>query len=288
MTQVDLESYLPLEKSWIIRMAILDLVQGRTQIKSFLDSQENLGGDLLALKRVTKSWNTNDPLDVGESGTLYRFLLFTSWTLGLDKEFIISGTLKDRHVTQDPSIVRLSQEELLKLDGRTSQWASAKALLGDRERITNPPHLLAMSYEAIAHWNARISKNLDWEPKLDRTIRRQAEAFMELVDAGGITDFKPAQAEDYCFARALELITKEEGEERWPALRNHESDRINSMEIELARAKTGETILSKDHRVVQAIAIWGVLNKKDVQFKHPKSVNKTWPEFWDLLKAPKK
>lgn len=282
MTKNELEEFLPLEKSWVIRMGLLDLIHGRDQIKTFLDGQDNLGDDLLALKGVVRNWHTHKPLNVGESGTLYRFLLFVSWSLDLNKEFIISGTLKDRRVTHDSSITDLSQKELLKLDGRTSQWASAKALLGDQERLEDPPHLLAITYEALEHWNGRILKNLDWKPKLDRTIESQSDAFLELLEAGE-TSFSPAQAEDYCFARAFGLITKEEGEKRWPALRNHESDRIDSMEKELKRAGDDKPVLSRDHRVTQAIAMWAKLNKKDVQFEHPESVNKTWPLFWRFL-----
>lgn len=263
-------------------MGILDLIHGRSQTIDYLRSQDNLGDDLLTLKKVVEGWGSDKPLDVGESGTLYRFLLFTNWSLNLNKRFTISGTLKDRQVTQNPSIIGLSQKDLLHLDGETSQWASAKALLGDQDRLLDPPHLLAMTYEAVEHWNTQYSSNQNWEPKLDRTIYAQAEAFTRLIRTGRVV-FKPKHAEDYCFARALGLITKEEGEKRWPALRNHESDRINSMEEELDRAGRGIAIKSKDHRVIQAMAIWGVINKKDVQFEHPKSVDKTWPLFWQFL-----
>jgi len=284
VTNKELNKYLPLEKSWIIRMGLLDLLNNGSQIKTFLDTQENLGSDLLALKRVVQDWGSDRPLNVGESGTLYRFLLFISWNLNLKKSFIIAGTLKDRQVTQDPMIINLSQKELLELDGKTSQWASAKAIIGDGERLVNPPHLLDMTYEAIRHWHNRTSQNLDWEPNIDRTIKHQAEAFLGLLETGK-TSFTPKQAEDYCFARALDLITKEEGEERWPALKNHESDRIESMEEELNNVKEGRPIISKDHRVVQAIAIWAKVNKKDVHFEHPESVNKTWPLFWSFLNS---
>lgn len=286
MTASELESYLPLGKSWIIRMGLLDLIHGRSQIKDFLNTQKDLSDDLLALERVVEDWHKNKPLDVGESGTLYRFLLFASWALDLNKKFLIAGTLRDRQVTNNRLITKLPQEELLRLDSHTSQWASAKVLLGDRERLKNPPHLLAMTYEAVKHWEFQTSQGLDWQPRLDRTIHLQAKSFLSLLSTGK-SNFKPLQAEDYCFARALGLITKEEGEARWPALRNHESNRIDSMEEELANAKEGKSISSRDHRVIQAIYFWSILNKKDVHFEHPNSVSKTWPLFWEFTKRLK-
>ena len=119
MTDKELLDYIPLEKSWIIRMGILDLIHRRDQIRLFLDYQQNLGDDLLALKRVAEIWNSDKTLDIGESGTLLRFLRFTSWQLNLNKEFNLRGTLKTRSVTNDPGIIKLSQQELLELDGGT-------------------------------------------------------------------------------------------------------------------------------------------------------------------------
>jgi len=280
----DLQRHIPLEKSWIIRMGVLDLIHGRSQISIFLESTPNLSDDLLALKQAVKVWPTNQTVDVGESGTLIRFLQFTSWKLNLKKEFRAKGTLKNRTINNNPAIIELNQKELLRFDGGTSQWASAKALLGDKHRISKPPHLLGITYEAIDHWNTQISQNLDWQPKLDRTIYRQAKYFLQLFK-NSKTNFKPIQAEDYCFARALNLITQEEGLDRWPQLQNHESNRIIEMEKELDNFINGREIQSKDHRVIQAIAILAKKQDKKVIFRHPQSVSKTWPLFWEFLES---
>lgn len=37
--------------------------------------------------------------------------------------------------------------------------------------------------------------------------------------------------EDYCFARAFNFITKDEGEQQWPQLHNHESDRLVETQV---------------------------------------------------------
>jgi hypothetical protein len=284
MTQSDLEQYIPLEKSWIIRMGILDLIHDRDQTIKFLSDQKELPDDLLALKSALESWPKRELISIGESGTLLRFLRFASWRLNIPKEFNLSGTLKTRVVTNDPNIIKLSQTELLKLDGGTSQWASAKALLGDTERLKSPPYSLSLTYEAITHWTDRIRLSKDWEAKLDRTLQRQTEAFLNLILKQELK-FRPIQAEDYCFARAFNLLTKEKGEEDWPQLKNHESNRIREMETELKRLEENKEIVSKDHRVVQAIAMLAKHQKKEIMFTYPESVSKSWPRFWKFLES---
>lgn len=263
-------------------MGVLDILNGCTDIDVFLDNESNLGDDLLALKRASVSWSSKDPINVGESGTLYRLLQFASWKRGLNKKFILSGTLLERTIANDPNIIKLSQKELLTLDNNTSQWATAAALLGDTERITNPPYKLQLTYEAIDHWNAQRKKSESWIPKRDETIFHQAEIFLELLK-GEAPLFIPQQAEDYCFARVFNFVTKKYGESKWPSLKGHESNRINEMETTITVAERGESIFSKDHRVIQSLAMWGEINKKKLTIVSPESVNKSWPQFWDFI-----
>ena len=56
------------------------------------------------------------------------------------------------------------------------------------------------------------------------------------------------------------------------------------MEKVLEQAKNGMKIYSKDHRVVQAVAMWGKINNKKINFAYPEVVNKTWPQFWEFIK----
>lgn len=276
------KKYIPLDKSWINRMGILDMVNGHDDTQKFLSTQENLGDDLLALKRAAEVWKSDEPMDVGESGTLYRLLKFASWKLGLNKKFVTQGTLSSRKVTDDPNIVNFSQTELLKLDGGTSQWASAAVLLGDMEKLENPPFKLKASYDAVNHWKSQREKGLVWEPRYDETILNQATAYISMLK-GEKVEFVPQQAEDFCFAYMFGYMTAEEGEKKWPALRNHESDRIVEAQETLKNTKEGKEITSKDHRVVQAIAMWSKVNNKKVNIIYPESVNKTWPMFWEFL-----
>ena len=267
------EGYIPLDKSWMIRMGVLDMVHGLDDITTFLEKQDALGDDLQALLQVSKRWHTNDTLQVGESGTLYRFLKFASWYQDNPKVFLREGTLGTREICNDHSIINWSQEQLLTLDNGTSQWASAKVLMGDGARLEQPPYKLALTYEAQDHWNSKRSNRKCWNPRYDDTILNQAAAFVHYKKTGEM-HFTPLQSEDYCFARAFDIISPEEGEQLWPSLRGHESDRIAEMEQELQ----GNRILSKDHRVVQATTM-----AKDIPAKYPNAVNKTWPQFWKFL-----
>ncbi|MBF8249870.1 MAG: hypothetical protein HW400_471 [Candidatus Levybacteria bacterium] len=286
------EEYIPLDKSWIIRMGVLDLLFGdenrKAYLKTFLGNQKDLGGDLLALKGVSETWDTNEPVDVGESATLYRILQFASRKFNLNKEFVTRGTLTERvrNMTEGSEIVEMSLNELLNLPKKTSQWATASVLCGNTERISNPPHHLQVSFEAVDYWNKQKEQGKIWEARPDETIRKQAEVFLELMRRKDVS-FAPLQAEDYCFAYTFGYMTREEGEMKWPELPGHESNRFIEMENMLWKAKAGEMIDSKDHRVVQALVMWGLVNNKDVKILNRDAVNKTWPKFWDFINYAK-
>lgn len=238
---------------------------------------------MLALKHACDVWHSDSPIEVGESGTLYRFLQFASWKLNLNKRFLTKGTLKERKIGQDPSIINFTQRELLALPNEpTSQWASAAVLLGDEERLTDAPFKLQVTYEAVDHWRSRRSEGKPWEPREDSTIRVQAQTFIQLL-RGERADFFPLQAEDYCFARIFGYITRDEGMRRWPALAGHESNRLKEMEKVLAEVEAGQEIISKDHRAVQAVVMWGLVNKKQVKVRYPNAARKSWPEFWQFI-----
>lgn len=275
--------FVPLDKSWIIRMGVLDLIHDYNDIVLFLNTQDTLSDDLLALKRACGLWDTDNPIEVGESGTLYRFLQFASWKLNLNKRFVTEGTLRERKIGQDCSLVNLTQRELLELPGEpTSQWASASVLLGDEERLTGAPYKLRVTYEAVDHWRSQRDGGNTWKSREDPTILVQAETFVKLF-RGERSDFVPLQAEDYCFARAFGYVSREEGARNWPTLSGHESNRPEEMEKVLADARTGREIVSKDHRVVQSVVMWGLVNKTVIKVHYPNVVRKSWPEFWQFI-----
>jgi len=270
-------AYIPLDKSWMIRIGILDLINGYDDTIDYLRQRKNeLSDDLKALYQASIQWkNDQNNIDVGESGTLYRFLKFSSWKLNKNKKFILHGTLKDRKICNDPEIINWSLDKLLTLDNGTSQWASASVLTGSQEKIFNPPCKLQTTYDAVEHWNMVRKGSMLWEPRGDKTIFAQALAYVDWRKSGKM-NFTPQQAEDYCFARAFNLISAEEGEKMWPSLRGHESDRIEEMEMELSQ----EHVTSADHRIIQAISM---LKGNSVKIKYPNAVNKSWPQFFKFL-----
>lgn len=274
--------YIPLDKSWIIRLGFLDILNRYRTASKFLMAQKVLSSDLETLQRVSETWNSSRTIDVGESGTIYRFLQFASWKQNLGKEFTRKGILKYRAINNSPETVNLNLEELLKLDNGTSQWASAAVLLGNTEQILNPPYKLKLSYEAIEHWKDQRSKGLDWIPRIDPTIQRQAQAYLKIKNNEN-PNFEPKHSEDYCFARAFDLTTIKEAALKWPSIVGHETNRFEEMEKCLEDADQGKLVTSKDHRVVQAIAMLYKTKNKSAVYQHRDSVSKSWPEFWEFL-----
>lgn len=266
----------------MIRVGVLDIVNGYDDITEFLGKQKDLSDDLQALYRAAKDWDSDKPLDVGESATLYRFLKFASWKLGKRKEFILVGTLKEREIFNNPEIIKWTLEKLLALDSGTSQWASASVLLGNEERIGNQPYKLQLTYAAVDHWKERRSSGLCWLPRKDETIYRQAISYIELLKHKK-TNFIPMHSEDYCFARVFSLITPEEAKQKWPSLQGHESNRINHMEEVIKAADKKEIITSKDHRAVQAVVMRQKSRHEPLYIHDRNAVNKTWPKFWDFI-----
>ncbi|MBI4143852.1 hypothetical protein HY486_01230 [Candidatus Woesearchaeota archaeon] len=276
------EAFIPWDKSWIIRMGMLDILNRYEDIIQFLDAQENLSDDIKALKRIASGWKTEKELNTGESATLYRFVQFACWKHNINKRITKQGTLKERNITNNPEIIHWTQDKLLTLDSGTSQWASAAVICGDNERIKNPPYKLQLTYDAVAHWKQKRNNGECWTPKKDATIQAQAKACLEILKTGK-TEWKPQHSEDYCFARAFNLITPKEAIQKWPSLQNHESNRIQEMEETLKQANNNQPITSKDHRVIQAAAMNLAMLKQPAKIMHPESVNKSWPQFWTFI-----
>ena len=277
---------IPLDKSRAIRMWFLDKMVGLNETADFLRaSKKELPSDLKTLLRADGEWLQSDNIHVGESGTLYRLLRFASWKWGLEVKFIKEGTLLKREVSDDSNIINLPLSKLLKLDHETSQWATAALLTGNEETVHNPPYKLQVTWDVMREWEAHRKRNQPMPVPDDETIARQAHAFANRIDDGIL--FIPLQAEDYCFARAFNIMNVEEAESKWPSLAGHESKRPMEMERGLAALEDRKVIESDDHRVVQALAMlarargWPIDCKAEVQ----DSVNKSWPQFWTFLGA---
>ena len=218
---------------------------------------------------------------MGESATLFRFLKFLSWKSNLRKSFKTLGTLTNRIICDDPKIIDWSIKDLLTLDGGTSQWASIAYICGNRDLsgIKVLPNKLSLTVR-VCDMFEKLSN--DWEIEMDDTIERQYNCFKQMLDGKEFV-WTPIHSEDYCFARAFGVITKEVGLNTWPSLVNHESNRIDEMERCILELRHTGKIDSKDHRVVQSLSMYSIVNKIHFNVYHRDVVNKSWPEFWDMI-----
>tara|TARA_Y100000310_G_C20608008_1_gene776544 strand:+ start:168 stop:1094 length:927 start_codon:yes stop_codon:yes gene_type:complete len=287
-----LEHYIPLDKSWTIDMGVLDLLHDYDDTINFLEKEDNLGNDVIALHKASLNWNAGNNVFVGESGSLFRRLQFVSWRYGLNKKFFKEGTLATREICNDPNIIYWPLEDLLELDNKTSQWGSAKILVdGDwsqvdklKDKGVKIPHYLNVTKEALKHWTIKRSQGEIWQPRKDSTIQNQAKVYAEILQ-GKRPNFVAKQAEDYCFAKVFKYKTEE-----FDSLKGHESNRIKAMEGVLKVDYTKDKIYSDDHRVVQAMAMlikvsnphWS-LDQVKTCFNNPHCVSKAWPLFWKFM-----
>lgn len=276
---------IPLDKAWMIRMGILDLINGHKDILEVLNKEEDLGEDLQALKRISKVWDSDEPFDVGESGTIYKYLRFYLWKNKIEREIVKRGTLVNRKIADDPEIVNLPIADLLKLDGGTSQWASASVLYGNTEKFEGDLFYLNKTYDAVKHWKEKRDIGKVWEAKKDPTLNSQVKMFLELLETGKteIPNESITDCDLYCFFRTFNLMTKEEGEKRWPHIANHETNRFEEMEDQLEKYRSENFIDSKDHRVVHALVMKSLVEGEKIEVKFPDAVNKTWPRFWEFV-----
>jgi hypothetical protein len=290
------DKHIPFDKSWAIRCIYLDMLAGKRDIGT-----QDLGNNMAAVSDdIERAWaahnhwhNGERNLNVGESATLYRFMKYLFWHW-YEEDVVLTkeGTLLKRMIENDRSkIWGKSFEELLKLDGGTSQWASAALMCGNLN-ISNidpakMPHKFVVTLQAMAHWNVSERYNDRWRARKDPTIKAQAELFEAAMNGTARPDdWEPTQAEDYCLARAFSYMSAKEGQARWPQLQNHESNRIVEMEKAIRAVLDDKEVISDDHRVVQASAMLAkVINRNKVTYSNKNCVRKSWPQFWEFLKS---
>lgn len=272
--------YLPLSKSWAIRMIILDMLYGaKTNYKIIRhfkkQNQKNLSYDIQSAVRCAKNYiSGKSTYYVGDSGTLCRFLIYI--LDGQKYKIIKRKQLAGRKTSALKNISKLPLSKLLKLG--TTQFANAALLTGIKPIKNLTPHC-KLSVEARKTYFKNKGK---WIPKIDKIFIRQLNHFLR----GG--KFKARIAEDYCYARAFNLITAKEGKKRWPELANHECNRLKVME-EVCKNFNRKIYVPDDHRVVMAVALRQASLGFPVRVNNKKCVAKTWPQFFKWLKEnPKK
>lgn len=288
---------LPISKSRAIRLLLLGLRDSDDRIiKSLLRApqQAELPDDVGWMLGACRFWRNQDNIHVGESATVLRFLWWLSQVRKELKNFVKVRTLVGRLVTLNPEMLNWSIYDLLdksKVPEGTSQLASAANLCTPWQysRVkTNCPHHLHITYQVLDEWDTYLGTGKLPEAGIDPTIRLQSESFVRVL-CGREWQFEMAQQEDLPFAYTmLGDWALAEAKKRWPSLAEHESNRFE----EVPRAKTEwintHVISSKDHRVIQAVAMWALLKgwkpKKILgQIKHPQAIAKSWPAFPQFL-----
>ncbi|MEK7574689.1 MAG: hypothetical protein AAB511_00450 [Patescibacteria group bacterium] len=287
---------LSISKSRAIRLLFLALLNNTdVVIRRILAEhrREDLPDDVLRMLDACRFWS-NHNIPVGESATVLRFLWWLNESSGARRNLDRSGTLADRMVTLNPDMLNWTIHELLdpaRVPEQTSQLASAATLYdpGKYPRIElNCPHHLRITYEVLDEWQNYKAGGVLPVCGIDPTIQAQAEAFLRVL-CGQELQFEPLQQEDLPFARAFlgELVV-EEARERWPSLAHHESNRFVEMERALSDWDTKHVISSRDHRVIQAVAMRAILKGSKPKkvlgaISHRKAVAKSWPRFEQFI-----
>jgi hypothetical protein len=275
---MSIEHLLPIDKSHAIRCLCLDLLNNRFNFVKLLRNKR-LPDDIKHAVKAIDEWHTKKEVYVGESATLLRFLRYIAWTQKRDKKFILDGTLKSRKISDNGDIIYLHTKELLKLDSGTSQWASIAYICGRRDKLpTTIPFKLQLTIDICKEYN----NGKFIVPIIDETIAAQTRVFIDILK-GVKSTWKPTQAEDYCFGRVFGFITEEEGNKKWPQLVNHESNRLKEVEDGLQLLSESNSIISSDHRVVQALVMVAIKNGIKYRCKNRSCVSKSWPQFWEFI-----
>lgn len=247
--------------------------------------------------------NPKEPLDCNESGTTFRFITALTDVFKIPCEITgrpslikrgatpssnissqyISGMLlarpqtkKEVEVSKPYVALTLSVQKAFGVDAENGlltykpttfviegDWSSAAFLLaanfltGKEIEIEGlNPNSLQPDREIVLILNAmRLGKAIEW-------------------DLTHCPDLYPIVAA-LCSTLQGKSILK--GIER---LKYKESDRVKSMEEVL---KTN-VVDSKDHRIIMAAAVLGLVAERKIEFKHPEAVAKSYPDFWNALK----
>jgi len=265
---------LPLSKSWVIRMLFLDMIYGEKsgyQAIGYIQAQDKkyLSDDILAALDCAQNYiKGNHVYDVRNAGTVCRFLVYIMQ--GKKYELRLGEQLQRRIKKWPDNLNKLSVAELLKLG--TSQYASAALLLGaEPTEKLHPKCLLAVEAR-----KAYFENGGKWLSRYDEVIVGQLENFLYKKE------IKSPIAEDYCYLRAFNLITHDEGQKQWPELANHESNRLKVME-EICVDFDRQIEAPDDHRVVMAVALRQTSLGLPVRVSNKECVAKSWPQFWVWL-----
>jgi hypothetical protein len=257
-----LDDYIPLSKSVGHRLMILEMLDDGYEYMDFLSEQNRLNllpDDLKVDLHILRDWKNRKIISVGESRTSLIFSKTFFNFKKLDRQFKKSGTLINR-----------------KLDGNSSQWKSARMLCG--ESIKPDSYHTKMTAKIIKAWNKSKDKTKLFNTK-DDTIRNQC-LMVEAKLKHKEFDFPVMNPEDAIIGFLFGYIGLADIMIRFPTLLNHESNRPKEIMKTMIEVMSGESITSKDHRIVTAFVMYGLVYDIGIKVKNPKCVTKAFVLFW--------
>ena len=274
--------YLPLSKSWAIRMIFLDMIYGKSTgykvINHFRKQKKSdLSNDINAAMRCAENYISGEhKYNVGNAGMVYRLLVYVMY--GKKYKLRMGDQLRKRLIkrkereTLPKNLTALPLEKLIKLG--TSQYASASLLLG-----TEPVHDLHPKCDlTIEARQVYFANDGEWISRHDEVIIGQLRHFLygEKIE-------NPI-GEDYCYLRAFNIMTHAEGKRRLPELADHESDRLAVMEEICEKGFDRLVNTDDDHRVFMAVVLKQISLGLPIRITHKWCVRKSYPAFLKWVK----
>jgi hypothetical protein len=270
-------------KAWANRGVVKALQERSPVLYDWLRRENHFLGDLGAARLASEAWLSGSrEIPVGKSRTLNIMLRALDLTEGGHRTFLKDEELAKRRVSEREDILFLPAQQLLALEGGTTQWLSAVYQISDaKKQLELRPFMdadpkLIMTVESDAEWKGREHMQLRWEPRKDQVLLAQAEAYVQFLLTGRM-DFVVKEREDFAFGIFFEKFTVEEGAKRWPGLAKHESNRLISVVEAKNQVMKGQPVDSEDHRVIQASMMFAQAHGIEVNILHPDSVSKSWP-----------
>jgi hypothetical protein len=274
--------FLPLSKSWAIRMIFLDMLYGKKTGHKVINyfrkqSKNDLSNDINAAMRCAENYlSGKNVYNVGNAGTVCRFIIYVMF--GKKRKLRMGEQLRERFKKRK-ELENLPKDltglPLTKLMGlRTSQYASAAILMGMQPILGLHPKC-DLTIEARQAYFANDGK---WIPRYDEVIIGQLRHFLygEKI--------KDPIAEDYCHLRAFNLMDHAEGKKRWPELAEHESNRLAVMEKICKKGFDGLVNTHNDHGVFMAVVLRQISLGLKVRVTHKRCVRKSYPVFLNWIK----
>lgn len=247
----------PKSKKHMKSYAVLEIINKTYKVQNnlVLNTDNRWNDDLLDIAIGLQRRDYNDiPVEGYRGWLIAQKVLYKH--LEIPKQFVLGEQLAKREIN----------------DYKSSQWASAKILIGDQVNDYRPSCNIAR--ECMKLWN-------EGNPNFDIDDPTEKEQFEWYLNGGSLDTKNP---ENMPLAVVFNEIDIEAALTLHPTLINHESHRDVSIINAIKQMTYGNTITSDDHRVVKAIAMYSKKYNIDTKFLHPECVNKSNPRFWSMLK----